>query len=707
MTIQAPYRFVPLSNLVVLPDWAEKVSHDVPFKDGLCGEIDVLITTHGEVCVGGGQTPSTAHTPNKVEFYRTPEGKLAIPGSSLKGMLRNVLEIATFSRFSQVENQRLGVRDISEANNFYATEVTRNVQAGWLNFENNQWVIYSSDFARVHQKDIVDYFGLSYKDWTTLKTIQDRYEHKRLGLCPQVKYKDQGEKKYNKVLAILNKAGNFSGHLVMTGQPGSFYNERNPSQPRAAKKYEFIFYNRSNTKLIIPTEVMSGFKQIHEDTIEWKFWLSKLSSLKQGVPVFFQKENTNVKSLGLAMMYKLAYKNSIYDAINHTCTLHTQEQQKPDLADLIFGHIREKEQTSLRGRVNIGLAQINQNVQTTFSRPTVLSSPKPTYYPHYIKQTETPPFNQLMMNKVELSGWKRYPIKNVELPPLNELVEQNNKVQVCLETVPADTYFSYKMRLHNLRPIEIGALLWSLDFGGKKSARHSIGTGKPYGFGQVSLSIQKAKLRRNDAQKIDDVNVLLEGCRLEFKAYMDQIIQQINPKINWEQTDELKALLEYCDPNNRLALDYLEKPLEFAQLRRKDNLEEFTKTFHQYKGVKLPAGNEPEFHYVNQLEDSMAQALGMVTAQVAKQEREQLRESASAEDQIILDLEDFIDRASTEVTKTIKSKAAKQFKVPFENDWENFNDVHKARFKELAEKGNSLIDDKMLSKIVKRILEAK
>lgn len=58
------------------------------------------------------------------------------------------------------------------------------------------------------------------------------------------------------------------------------------------------------------------------------------------------------------MMYKLAYKNSIYDAINHTCDEHIATKNNADFADLIFGFLGENNQQGLRGRVNIGLAEI-------------------------------------------------------------------------------------------------------------------------------------------------------------------------------------------------------------------------------------------------------------------------------------------------------------------------------------------------------------
>ena len=123
MSVSAPYRFVPLSSLIVFPHWADQVSHDRPFSDGISGELNIQIHNTSALCVGGKQERSSEHQAGKVHFYRTPDNTLAIPGTSLKGMLRNVVEIASFSRFKQVEDQKLGVRDISEANNFYANKM--------------------------------------------------------------------------------------------------------------------------------------------------------------------------------------------------------------------------------------------------------------------------------------------------------------------------------------------------------------------------------------------------------------------------------------------------------------------------------------------------------------------------------------------------------------------------------------------------------
>ena len=157
----SPYNFVPLSPFVLTPSWASTVDQDHPLKQGLCGELDIEIATHTPLCVGGKQTPSSATSAGLVRFFKTPEQIPAIPGSSLKGMLRQVMSIATFGHFNQVENKKLSVRDISKSNNFYLnTVIVPKAQAGWLRFDNGQWQLTRCQYTRVHQGSIIEHFGL-------------------------------------------------------------------------------------------------------------------------------------------------------------------------------------------------------------------------------------------------------------------------------------------------------------------------------------------------------------------------------------------------------------------------------------------------------------------------------------------------------------------------------------------------------------------
>lgn len=571
MTIQAPYRFVPLSNLVVLPDWAEQVSQDVPFKDGICGELQIEITTHGQVCVGGKQQKESDTSPTKVEFYKNPDRKPAIPGSSLKGMLRNVLEIATFSRFKQVEDQKLGVRDIRNAGNFYHSRI-QNPEAGWLRFEDGIWKIYPCNFARLHHKDLIAALNLTYERWArnSNKTVRQRYN--LIKLNPTICFIENGENTQGQVLATPSNARNaIQGNIVVTGQPGPFYKDN-----KKAKKYEFIFYDEFSA-LDIDSEVISGFHQIYEDTDEWMFWKEHSNQLPKGIPVFFHSDSGNkdkVISLGLSMMYKLPYENSTYGALRNTDSLHIDDLKSYDLADLIFGTIDEN---SLRGRVNIGLASVCGNVDLKLTQAVVLNSPKATYYPFYITQnSQKNEFSQLMEEDVKLSGWKRYPIKNEKLYSNAE----SRKVESVLEVVPKNTLFKTKIRFHNLKPIELGALLWVIDFDQKSALRHSLGHGKPYGLGNVQLSLKQSRLRLNDLSQKTPTD--LNFYRKAFIAYMNE-----QTGADFETLDPIKALLKYAKPNAEDHLDYMELA-NFAKYKDpKQYKDKVMSTFFEFNEFKV------------------------------------------------------------------------------------------------------------------------
>lgn len=550
MTIQAPYRFVPLSSLVVLPEWAEQVSLDKPFKDGICGELDITITTHGKVCVGGEQTVATEHQAGKVHFYKTPNGTPAIPGSSLKGMLRNVLEIATFSRFKQVEDQKLGVRDIRNAGNFYHEKI-KNPEAGWLRFEEGEWKIYPCNFARLHQKNLIQSLGITYDRWArdNNKTIIQRYN--LIGLCPKITFIENGENSQGQVKALPHAVSRdtIDGNIVVTGQPGRFYQQDKPHLPKVAKKYEFIFYDEFEALTPSPA-VIVGFYQIYENNDEWTFWRNNLAKSPKGIPVFFHCEahdSTKVRSLGLSMMYKLPYENSIHDAIEHTSNAHFQMETNYDLSDLIFGSIDEIGSQSLRGRVNIGLACLQNTVELSLTEAMILNGPKATYYPFYIYQDEhITKYSQLMETDVKVSGWKRYPIKDEDLINNNP---DNLNVQSRLEVVPPNTIFKTKVRFHNLKAIELGALLWAIDFGNRKDLRHGLGHGKPYGFGQVQLEITDTKLRANDRSQVLDLQVTRQ-------AFIDFMSEQIGR--TFEELDPIQSLLKYARPNAESNLKYMQ-----------------------------------------------------------------------------------------------------------------------------------------------------
>lgn len=90
---RAPYNFIPAPGTVFFPDYADKISQDVPFRDGVCGKIRYRFTAHTPVFVRNGHVPGTEDN-----GFSSFEGRYFIPATSVKGCIRNVLKTISFGK---------------------------------------------------------------------------------------------------------------------------------------------------------------------------------------------------------------------------------------------------------------------------------------------------------------------------------------------------------------------------------------------------------------------------------------------------------------------------------------------------------------------------------------------------------------------------------------------------------------------------------
>lgn len=114
--INAPYNFVPLNEMVVIPEWGGEISQDLPFSDGEDGCIDVIVSNLSPIITCDDKSEKN----NEGKYVRCPahiekdeEKHYYLPGSGLKGMLRNVLEIMTFGKMQQYNDDFFGYRDFT------------------------------------------------------------------------------------------------------------------------------------------------------------------------------------------------------------------------------------------------------------------------------------------------------------------------------------------------------------------------------------------------------------------------------------------------------------------------------------------------------------------------------------------------------------------------------------------------------------------
>lgn len=580
------YNFVPLAQKVFFPNWSDKVSMDIPFEDGLSGYLELELENQTDIFT------RNSDIENDPSFFKlTPEGNYAISGTSIKGVIRNVLEIATFSKIKAVD-KRFGVRDLNN-NTLYSSKMTKSlgyktyeprVKAGWLERnEKEELNIIPCDYARIEQFCIKEYLKKKIEDNNQLNEeekanklnfVDNLFLDGKKGFEKTKEYIEiekklthkfnieevkehphsNGNKLIYKKAYLSNNNQDIDGTLVFSGQCGR-------------KHMEFVFFNSElNNKILINESLYKDFCFIHSDpqdpsqpNKEWDYWKEKMHNGER-VPVFYLLDEKNqkiIKSFGLAMMFRLAYKYSIHDAIKHTSQDHFDK--KKDFAETLFGYVEENSKDALKGRVCFEpMVCTNNNIQPLGLEITILNSPKPSFYPYYIKQksnnnetlNEIGSYSTFMDDDCKISGWKRYPIKrNLNI----QLQNENNDLTTSFQPLPAHSVFRGKVHFHNIKKCELGALYWALTFGNRNDCFHSIGMAKPYGYGASSIRIVNSNILENiNLNETTNNNQLLNDCLKSFIELMTNFDK------DWEYTSQIQNLLELSRfRNNEQNLKYL------------------------------------------------------------------------------------------------------------------------------------------------------
>ncbi len=395
MSVKSVYNFVPApkESEVFKPDWADKVSHDIPFEDGESGEIEIKITAKTPIFIRNGHSKKDAKdkTERYLEFsnvMRNGVKEYFIPGSSLKGMFRNVLEIVSKSRMSRIDNKRHAVRQImrtdgvvvDEGYELADDEIKKTIKAGWLIYKNGQYHIYdcgrpmkirNTDLDKITDNAFTKQFSKNGKakisDNFSARTAKYKYENvidednlvHRFENHPldendkQSSWVSQFQKLNYVKISEGSDQDSFYGHIVCAGQAAEY-------NVSTARKGEYVFKGRKEDVIAGSRNRINLYKAKFEDFLflnrngksdeleDWGYWKDEIES---GIPVFYRteiKEDSKVLDFGLTFMYKQFAKNTVKDMEPKYLTFE-DSKYKLDLADTIFGTIDGE--NKLKGRV--------------------------------------------------------------------------------------------------------------------------------------------------------------------------------------------------------------------------------------------------------------------------------------------------------------------------------------------------------------------
>lgn len=532
--LKAPYNFVELNHDVFIPDWGEQISHDVPFSDGEDGVIEVELTNRTPLFVRNGVGASALEKEVWPSHIVKPDGTKAyfLPGSSIKGMLRAVLEILSFGRLDAdaYNDEYFGYREFQKGYPLQKPylKAMDKVGYGWLHYD------------RKSDRYLLDDCGDFTKDKCTiaiseLKKILPEYN----GVSTKNAFDKAKSLGYPRVNGRT---------LVCSGRMSA--NRNNPG-----KLHEYLFGDVQKTSVEVDEAVVDRMKTVYKPSKD--YYDPLCSKLRHGdrIPVFFRRGTDCILEMGLTRMFRHAYTYRMSD------TIRQENKVGYDLAQCIFGYTEK--QSSLKGRVSIGHAFCPESIpdQRLTEFKGVLGQPRASYYPLYLKQVGSKYITYNDSN-AETAGRKRYRIHADHV--LTDVPQGNGKAKnvTTIKMLPAGLHFRFSMSLHNMRPMEVGALLSALTFHGTKSVYHNIGMAKSFGYGKLEL---KQVTLHGFTHKVNDYMRSFERCMSEFTKASTlpmpwpdtpQVRKLISIASEHSDKDELTLMPLFNDKTDRNPVSY-------------------------------------------------------------------------------------------------------------------------------------------------------
>ena len=545
----ASYNFVRLPNHVIPAEFYdgnfEGVTKDVmdAYRDHVTqtgthtGYIDLTITTETPLFIGG---PSKQEDTTPLEFYGG-QNNPTIPGSSLKGMVKEIFKIVTASSFrpyqrgtglGDFEDRYLYFRDIASAikplKNYYAERMMTTLPCGdgpsvpkakpgfiIQTIDNNYFVVPSSmkKYSYLNNDGMERKMNAPSIDWT------DKYVNIHTGAM-------RSKKSYMRIT-----------------KPCTF-GKRIPIPQSCIESYADD-KNRGTLDLLD--------KKIGKSDDAAKSY-TRCEDIKFVVPCFFTEKDGLVEHFGHGRFYRIAYDLKISDHLPNSLERHNNGV---DLCDSVFGY-----GDNWAGRVSFSDAHVQGTLKMCPSDyPHPLMGPNPTSFQLYLEQNvdDHNTYNHWGHEHASLRGYKMYWHQPLAKAKDWTRTAEEKEIKGTRKIRPVDRGVTFTSRIHfeRLSDVELGALLMALNLdkysGGQRRTYYKLGMGKSIGFGSVKLDTEVtifdnnsryAVLFEHDAWNTGKSTTDSEECVKAFTTYRDDVLGADKPAYN-AMLDDLYMMMDW------------------------------------------------------------------------------------------------------------------------------------------------------------------
>ena len=568
-----PYNFVPLGD-------GSKRPCSFTDNESLTGEIACTLKIKTPLAIPNTEgQPTDDKIEKKYEFMSVDE-KHIIPGSEIRGMIRNVYETITDSCLSVINNSIITKRETSA---FKGTGLVKWNGAQWELYQAKRTPTYSPTTIKNKTNSLKGkvYVVRNWKFFTGLNLI---------GLKGTVNEKIKSSRDFEAFERALAEAKWFikpngdtedinsvtigkgrSKGVNITKKWGAHYGrtelEKVFGQKVLDDKYTesaecvSIFEPVNSSPIIIEEDLIDNLTEVLESYAFYgsqkKEAFDAVTPKKDGAlyPVFFSykteagpKPNFTADSidrLAPAQMSRVAFKNSVPKLLGEYKPCSEAGKLCPGCS--LFGTVIKGNAKAARVRFCDAVPSGKITVSEDFVPIKVLSSPKITSVEFYslcdgLKTFENQPKWNHDSKGVYLRGRKFYlhnPKAAEDASVYSEdgfIYSESKKPLNAAYKLAKSGKFTFKVFFERISKKELQNLVWSLTLGneaGKETYCHKLGHGKPIGLGSVIISVDEIKKRTvSEGYKIEPIT---------RKELMEDYTLPI------DKTATLNALLAICN----------------------------------------------------------------------------------------------------------------------------------------------------------------
>jgi CRISPR-associated protein (TIGR03986 family) len=544
------YNFVPLNEQILcFDDPKSVVDHSSFSNDQLSGVLHCSLTNLQPLFISAGKKSNDS---NAVLPFFAPNGEICIPGSTIRGMLREMVNIVTFGKFNQFDTERrLFTRPMADMDNQFRGwyDLTMTTPPDKKKGEKVKSFKAQAGYLRFDKSTNSYYIQPAFKDSNERQYYQKKIDQLR---------RDEGLGNLAPFAVHQSRSG---GYVVISGPAPKKKREWFINAPDNQKK-PVILSDNDIANYLKDCDLANPSRKIKINQIER--YVRNMGQFPDGLPIFFiqrkvQESGKTVvhTTIGHTGLFRMSYEKTLGD---HVAPSHLDERLI-DVTERIFGRIPDKIRAAKvtdnqkdqvfahAGFVNVSDAYSALKVEAGKPMRIVQAGPKPTAFQHYLVQGHTNQNGKSTWNQdTWLRGHKMYWHQEAHS---NVTPDTSSNMITHITPVEAGHTFSFKIHFNNLHPFELGALLTILNLPKGKALK--LGMGKGLGFGSVTISstlelIERQKrylsLFEENSWKLAKKNAEVKDFIETFQAQLLQLLKTKESFWNIPRMKQLNLLLD-------------------------------------------------------------------------------------------------------------------------------------------------------------------